>query len=183
MSINKVFSEISKSHRSIEYQTPRDFFAPLNWVFKFKLDPCTTKENNLKLQYFYTEFENGLIQPWQCNTYVNPPFGRNVDKWIAKMQKEYDENRDCYYVMLLPARTDTIWFQDLIWNNCQFDDQFIHFVKGRLKFKNDQYNPKNQPHNIGSMLWILGNLHMEKRQDLNNAIKGITISWKEQNIT
>ena len=60
---------------------------------------------------------------------TNPPYGRNINKWI---QKAYVESRksNCIVVGLLPARTDTKWFHDYIYPN----KAEIRFIKGRLKF-------------------------------------------------
>jgi len=102
------------------------------------------------------------------------------------MKMSYDSyNKD--YVMLLPARVDTEWFQTKIWERCPFKDQFIYFVKGRLKFKNAEHNPKNQHHNIGTMLWILlqntpvnQKERYSKLKILEKYIPGILIDWRNK---
>ena len=170
MSLNKTFSTISKSHKSIEYQTPKYFFDKLNHIFFFKLDPCAAPENSLKLKIFFTEKEDGLKQDWDANTFINPPFGRNILEWVMTMKRAYERYQKTY-VMLLPARTDTIWMQQ---NIVKTRNSYIHFIKGRLKFVNSEYNPKNQPHNIGSMLWILG-ASDEQIRKLNENVPGFTV--------
>ena len=60
--------------------------------------------------------------------FVNPPYGRGIDKWIAKGYNEaMKENTKV--VMLIPARTDTKY-----WHKYVMKASEIHFVKGRLKF-------------------------------------------------
>ena len=60
--------------------------------------------------------------------FVNPPYGRGVEKWI---KKAYEESRkeDTRVVMLIPARTDTKY-----WHQYIMKADEVYFVKGRLKF-------------------------------------------------
>ena len=48
-------------------------------------------------------------------------------------EKHYSHLRGATVVMLLPARTDTRWFHEYIWNKAE-----IRFIKGRLKFGNSK---------------------------------------------
>ena len=59
--------------------------------------------------------------------FCNPPYGRDIDRWIRKAVEE--AGNGAVVVMLIPARTDTKWFHDLV-----FPYGDIRFVKGRLKF-------------------------------------------------
>ena len=111
------------------WATPQEFFDKLDWRFgPFDLDPCASKDN-AKCSKFFTEANNGLSQSWEGFTsFVNPPYGRGIDKWI---KKAYDESRkeNTKVVMLIPSRTDTKY-----WHNYVMKADEIHFVKGRLKF-------------------------------------------------
>ncbi len=64
---------------------------------------------------------------------MNPPYGREIGKWIEKAKIEASNGSKV--VALLPARTDTKWFHENIYNNkfCE-----IRFLKGRLKFGNSK---------------------------------------------
>lgn len=171
------YNKLSKSSNSVEYKTPKRFFDKLNAIFKFKLDPATNIDNNLGLERYYTENDNGLQQPWNYNTFVNPPFGRGINKWINKMQLECDANPNNIYVMLLPAKTDTKWFQEQIWYDKVTERiAVIHFIKGRLKFESHESNPDNNSHISGSMLWILGSYTNSQIMLLNDLIPGITVT-------
>jgi phage N-6-adenine-methyltransferase len=173
---SKQFSLLSKSSKSVEYGTPLDFFQKLNNIFNFESDPCTTEANPLKLSHIYTEKDNGLIHSWPHNTYINPPFGRNIIQWIEKMKYEHMNHPDKVYVMLLPARTDTVWFQQYVMDYNV--DGIIYFIRGRLKFVNPDLNSKSEPHIIGSMLWILpmANVTFEQLSELQRVIPGIYFS-------
>lgn len=108
------------------WATPKDFFDKLNDKFGFTLDVCATKEN-AKCERYFTEQENGLLQDWTGVCWMNPPYGRQIGKWVKKARQSALEN-GATFVCLLPSRTDTAWWHD----NC-FDGE-ITFIRGRLKF-------------------------------------------------
>lgn len=110
------------------WATPQDFFDRLNAEFNFDVDVCATPDN-AKCDIYFTKEQDGLAQSWGGLTcWCNPPYGREVSKWV---QKAYTSSRDegSTVVMLLPARTDTKWFHEYIYNKSE-----IRFIKGRLKF-------------------------------------------------
>ena len=61
MAILKI--EACLSSKSVEWATPREFFAQLDKEFHFDLDPCSTHEN-AKCVKHYTIEEDGLSQDW-----------------------------------------------------------------------------------------------------------------------
>ncbi len=118
------------SSNSGEHETPDDLFAELNAEFNFTLDPAATPKN-AKCENYYTKAENGIVQPWPGNVFCNPPYGREVGKWIIKGRSEAANGS--LVVMLLPARTDTKWFHDYIEGQAE-----VRFIAGRLKFSNSK---------------------------------------------
>ena len=126
--------ELMFSSKTCEWATPQDFFDRLNAEFKFTLDPCASAENH-KCDKYYTKAEDGLIQDWSGETvFCNPPYGREIGRWVCKCFHEVFDGKCPCAVMLLPARTDTRWFHDYIYNKAE-----IRFIPGRLKF-NSQKN-------------------------------------------
>lgn len=122
MNTNVMFSSVDLS-----WETPPTLFNILNMEFNFTLDPCCTKQT-AKCKKYFTEVEDGLIQDWsQDIVFVNPPYGRQLGKWVEKASKEAEKGATV--VMLIPARTDTRWFHDFIYNKAE-----IRFLKGRVKF-------------------------------------------------
>jgi len=117
------------SSKTGEWSTPQQFFDKLDWRFgPFDLDPCATP-GNTKCANFFTTPENGLEKDWGgFNCFVNPPYGRGIDKWIEKGYKE-SQKPNTRVIMLIPARTDTKYWHEYVMKASQ-----IHFVKGRLKF-------------------------------------------------
>tara|TARA_Y100000310_G_scaffold258604_1_gene267067 strand:+ start:450 stop:941 length:492 start_codon:yes stop_codon:yes gene_type:complete len=117
------------SSKSGEWTTPQDFYEKLSWrLGPFDLDPCATASNT-KCENFYTEADDGLSQDWTGHTvFVNPPYGRGVEKWIEKGFLA-GKDPDTRVVMLIPARTDTKYWHEYVMKAAK-----IYFVKGRLKF-------------------------------------------------
>ena len=112
------------------WSTPNDFFDKLNDEFHFTLDPCSTHEN-AKCYKHFTEEENGLLQDWGNEVvFCNPPYGRQIKDWVKKSYEESQKDNTTV-VMLIPARTDTIYFHEYIYHKAE-----IRFIKGRLKFGN-----------------------------------------------
>ena len=113
-----------------EWETPQDFFDDLSKEFHFNLDVCATKKN-AKCKRYYTKEDDGLSKSWKGRVWCNPPYGREVTGWVLKafLQSHASKKEAEIIVMLLPARTDTKWFHNYIYNKAE-----IRFLKGRLKF-------------------------------------------------
>ncbi len=107
------------------WATPQDFFDKLNEEFHFELDVCATSEN-AKCKKYYSPAEDGLNQEWKGICWMNPPYGREIGKW---MKKAFESAlTGATVVCLVPARTDTAWWFDYSANG------EIRFIKSRLKF-------------------------------------------------
>lgn len=106
-----------------EWETPQDLFDELNKEFYFTLDVCANEQNH-KCARYYDKNDDGLKQQWSGVVWCNPPYGRDVGKWVEKCA-----NYDGVAVMLLPSRTDTKWFHEYIYKKAE-----LRFIKGRLRF-------------------------------------------------
>lgn len=118
------------SSKTDMWATPQDFFDKLNEEFNFTVDVCAIPEN-AKCDKFFTPEMNGLKQEWQGVCWCNPPYGREIGKWVEKAY--IASTFGATVVMLLPARTDTKWFHEYIYTKAE-----IRFIKGRLKFGNSK---------------------------------------------
>ena len=120
--------ELMFSSKTDMWSTPQKFYDKLNDEFNFTLDPCAT-EDNAKCDNFFTVDDDGLKQDWSGNiVFCNPPYGRVIKYWVKKSYEESLKNNTTV-VMLIPSRTDTIYFHDFIYGKAE-----IRFIKGRLKF-------------------------------------------------
>jgi phage N-6-adenine-methyltransferase len=111
------------------WATPQDLFDKLNKVYNFELDVCASKEN-AKCKRFFTVQDDGLAKDWTGTCWMNPPYGREIGKWMAKA---YESSKTgAKVVCLVPARTDTGWWHDYAMNG------EVTFIRGRLKFGNSK---------------------------------------------
>lgn len=115
------------SRQSDEWETPQDLFDRLDEEFDFEIDACATAEN-AKCVVYYDREQDGLSKNWGgCRVWCNPPYSQ-VTSWV---RKAFLESREygTVIVMLLPARTDTKWYQNYVLNRAE-----VRFLKGRVKF-------------------------------------------------
>lgn len=123
-------TDVMFSSASDMWETPKDFFKKLDQEFHFNLDVCAVSEN-AKCATYYTPEQDGLSNPWYGMCWCNPPYGREIIKWVKKASESAKDGATV--VMLLPARTDTKWFHEYILGKAE-----IRFIRGRLKFGNSK---------------------------------------------
>ena len=111
------------SSKTDSWETPDSFFKKLDREFHFTLDVCATAEN-AKCKRFFSLEDNGLEQIWNGVCWMNPPYGRQIGKWLKKAYESKTK-----VVCLVPARTDTAWWHDYV---LKFG--VVRFIRGRLKF-------------------------------------------------
>lgn len=113
-----------------DWETPLDFFEPINKEFNFTIDAAASATNT-KAPLFFSEEDDGLKQSWGNHiVWLNPPYGIGKSPISAWVKKAYEESlTGATTVMLIPARTNTNWFHDL----CLAKGE-VRFVRGRPKF-------------------------------------------------
>jgi hypothetical protein len=109
---------------SVEWLTPPELVKKLK---EFDLDPCTPISPPFKhATVNYNLNDNGLEKKWFGRVYLNPPYGKGMEKWIEKLKNHGNG------IALIFARTETRCFFNHVWN----DADAVLFVKGRIKFYN-----------------------------------------------
>ena len=108
------------------WSTPTTFKTKLNEEFNFDdFDPCPLNDS--------PDFD-GLKCEWANSTFVNPPYSKlgctkkNGMGWIQKAHLECQKGKKI--VVLVPSRTDTKWFHEIVLEN-KYE---VRFIKGRMKF-------------------------------------------------
>ena len=115
------------SSKRMNWRTPKWLYDELNAEFAFNYDPCPPQPK-----------VDGLSTDWGKRNFVNPPYGRAIKDWVYKAW--WESRRGNLSVMLIPARTDTSYWHDVIF---PFAKE-IRFMPGRLKF-DDGKNPAPFP--------------------------------------
>jgi hypothetical protein len=114
------------------HQSPRmgtdTWLTPPEWIKAlgpFDLDPaCPPDMPWPTAGTMLTQAQDGLTAPWYGRVWLNPPFGQQAAKWLAKMVRHGDG------IALIPARTETVMFYESVWEHADS----ICFVKGRPHF-------------------------------------------------
>lgn len=129
------------SSESAEYLTPPWILDLVEKVAPIGLDPCghllSEATRRAKVACILPDKlpgaggSDGLALDWtkelgfrvQYLVFVNPPYGRALNDWAAKMAAE----KHCTIIALVPARVDTAWWREL-------DPSAWCALAGRVKF-------------------------------------------------
>lgn len=112
------------------WHTPASLFDRVEAaVGPFDLDPCapSTGGSPVRARVRFTELDDGLSLDWFGRVFMNPPYGRALSSWVSKAKSEADKG--VVVVGLVPARTDTAWWQDHVAPYAS-----VIFLRGRLAF-------------------------------------------------
>jgi len=128
------------SQTTEHWGTPKAVYEGLNSEFNFDFDPCPMNSAT-----------DGLspMTIWSGRrVYCNPPYGHGLAKWLERGLEA------SLAVFLLPARTDTKWFHDIVLPKAKE----IRFVRGRIKFreKDPTWKPGSGTAPFPSMIVVFG---------------------------
>lgn len=125
-----------------DWETPDDLFNKYDATYHFVLDAAADSRNHKTPEWLGPGGieEDALTAAWPLskgNIWLNPPYSRGLQKKFvekavleADIFREITGYRDHHIVCLLPARTDTKLFHEVIVPNGE-----VEFLKGRIKFK------------------------------------------------
>lgn len=117
------------SSKSTEWSTPSELFDPLNKAFGFTLDAAAMPGMQLCERYFAPKTQqawelaqvHGMPIGWDSLSYswlatdrtvfCNPPFNRAINGFVRHAALDSWHFGDGTIVFVLPARTDTAWWQ------------------------------------------------------------------------
>ena len=77
---------------------------------------------------------DGLAQPWHGKVFMNPPYGLALRKWVPRAVEMVKTGAAESVWALLPAKTDTQWFQAHVVPRLLEAPGEVRFLKGRLTF-------------------------------------------------
>lgn len=87
------------SSKNMNWCTPQDFYDELNNEFHFGLDAAAT-DKTTKCQLYFTPETDGLNSSWKIEkgaVFCNPPYGREIGKWVKKLTKNRKKGRRLCY--------------------------------------------------------------------------------------
>lgn len=133
-----------------------DFYSPPSFVEPARaamgsidLDPASCREANSVVQaaLYYGFRENGLLQEWGGNVWLNPPYG-NWQEWVPKLLSEWNSGRVLQMCVLVTTRVSTAQaFHPLVKSA---DAVFI--ARGRHRF----WGPHAKEPDEGHLIFYLG---------------------------
>jgi ParB family chromosome partitioning protein len=134
-----------------EWWTPAVYMESVrNVLGEIDLDPASCPEANavVKAKRFYSESDNGLVQPWFGHVFLNPPYSVNKE-FAEKMLAEFSGGSVTEAIVLLGAHAiETKWF-------AAYWDHTLCFTGHRIKF-NTPTGPAVAGNIAGSVFIYLG---------------------------
>jgi len=108
--MNDHFARVSE-----EWLTPPEIIDRVRFALdRIELDPCSNSgKPNIPAKVHYTKADDGLVQPWGGNCFMNPPYGRPILAWVEKFMMYSMAGTICEAIALVPARVDAEWFRPL----------------------------------------------------------------------
>lgn len=83
----------------------------------------------MRARVHFTPEDDGLSLSWNGTVFVNPPYGRELPKWVHKARTEAEQGSATTVAALVPARTDTAWWHDHVTGHAD-----VFLLRGRLRF-------------------------------------------------
>lgn len=127
------YKACDKDHSTVDWYTPPAIVGALGGKEGFDLDPCTPEDPSRlpapTARRMITPSEDGLAADWWPSAFVwlNPPYGKGMDKWMAKLA-----NHPGGGIALVPAHMDPAWMHDFVLNHPNTTAMLL--TRGRLKF-------------------------------------------------
>ena len=140
---------------NMEYYTPKKILDEIIYPVlgdPIGIDPCGNPHrfgdiNALEIFRFTDKDGCGLTKPWfdyddpmPKIAFVNPPYGRDITKWVKKSILETGKawakvKKGTAIILLVPVKTDTKW-----WNDLMFQADIWYGFEGRIKFDRPIYD-------------------------------------------
>jgi hypothetical protein len=115
-------------HETPTLNRTNDWITPkyiINALGTFVLDPCACDQQPWPTAArMLTRASNGLRQPWGGRVWLNPPYGKQLHRWMLRMAEHNDG------IALIFARTETKAFTQAVWGKAAG----LLFLEGRIHF-------------------------------------------------
>lgn len=131
------------------WNTPEWFIGRLTQALGLVgLDPCSNEWSvvRARTEYRLERGEDGLSLPWADRglVFVNPPFGREIPRWMLRCETSGAEE----VVALVPARVDAKW-----WHRAHLSCAAVILWRGRFAFRKRSSDRGNAPFPSSVFYW------------------------------
>jgi ParB family chromosome partitioning protein len=137
-------------------------------------DPASSNIANeiVKATKYFTIKDNGLLQKWSGNVWMNPPYSQPlIQEFTSLLVKKYKEKEISQALVLVNNATETVFYQEML-KVCTG----VCFIKGRIKFIDQNGQSTGMPLQ-GQTILYFGNNRDKFKQNFSNI--GI-ILWTEE---
>lgn len=124
--------KVALSSDKQDWETPQQLFSKLNEKYHFNWDLAANDVNH-KCDHYITPEQDSLQVDWSLLDgwlFLNPPYGRDMKKWIRKAYLSAIAKKNGGIVLVIPSRTGTSYWHDYIFGKAE-----IEFLRGRLHFE------------------------------------------------
>lgn len=165
--VERIAAKVSLSGHQSAAMGSDTWLTPPEWISAlgpFDLDPaCPPQMPWETAARMLTKADDGLTAPWEGRVWLNPPFGQQAAKWLAKLAEHGDG------IALIPARTETAMFYASVWDKADA----VCFVKGRPHFHYP--DGKRAAFNSGAPICLVA-YGAQNAERLNAANLGIVLT-------
>jgi len=141
---NKGKAHVGNATGENEWYTPPIYIqAARETMGSIDVDPasCETANQTVKANKYYTIEDDGLIQKWEGNIWMNPPYSQPlVTQFCNLLVEKYITGEVSQACVLVNNATETEFYQNMM-KHCKA----ICFIKGRVKFIDKEGNSKGAP--------------------------------------
>ena len=152
--------------RTTTWLTPRYILESLG---PFDLDPCSAPDPVLwpsAARHYTWPQQDGLALPWSGRVWVNPPYGRELGRWMDRLA---GHGRG---TALIFARTETAIFVRSVWERADA----AMFLEGRLHFHHADGRPAKDNCGAPSVLCAYGAEDVERLME--SGLKGMLVGLR-----
>lgn len=130
-----------------DWRTPPELFDLLNREFRFTLDGAASEANHLLPRFLSPEDDAVMADPKDETIFLNPPYGKGLVDWASMVQAWWGKGNTV--VMLVPAATETGWFQRL-WKVASE----VRFLSPRVQFLHPDTGLPARANTGGSVVFV-----------------------------